>query len=253
MTAELSALVITSASIGFFHTLFGPDHYVPFIMMSWARKWSAAKTILVTLLCWFGHIGSSVVLGLIGVALGLAVKRLEIVESFRGNLAAWLLVAFGLAYLVWGLRRAFRSQAHTHNHVHAGQDSHTHTHSHFLEHTHIHNSFDSAQARPEQGRGDRNKTTLSITPWVLFAIFVFGPCEPLIPIVMYPAAKNSLFGLVMVTCVFGGTTIATMLSLVLLSRAGVNLIPLAGAQRFAHAVAGATILLCGLAIQFLGL
>jgi len=237
MTAEISALVITSASIGFFHTLFGPDHYVPFVMMSWARKWSAAKTILVTLLCWFGHIGSSVVLGLIGVALGLAVKKLEIVESVRCNIAAWLLIAFGLVYLVWGLRRAFRSQPHKHNHTHGSQDSHTHTHSHYLEHTHVHNG----------------KTTLSITPWVLFAIFVFGPCEPLIPIVMYPAAKNSLFGLVMVTCVFGGTTIATMLSLVLLSRAGVNLIPLAGAQRFAHAIAGATILLCGLAILFLGL
>jgi len=237
MTAEMSALVITAASIGFFHTLFGPDHYVPFIMMSWARKWSAAKTILITLLCWFGHIGSSVVLGLIGVALGLAVKKLEIVESFRCNIAAWLLIAFGLAYLVWGLRRAYRRGEHTHNHTHTNLDTHTHTHSHFLEHTHIHN----------------NKTTMSITPWVLFAIFVFGPCEPLIPIVMYPAAKNSLFGLVMVTCVFGGTTIATMLTLVLLSRAGVNFIPLAGAQRFAHAIAGATILLCGLAIQFLGL
>ena len=237
MTAEMSALVITAASIGFFHTLFGPDHYVPFIMMSWARKWSAAKTILITLLCWFGHIGSSVVLGLIGVALGLAVKKLELVESYRGNIAAWLLIAFGLAYLVWGLRRAFRSQPHKHNHTHRSQDSHTHTHSHYLEHTHVHN----------------DKTPLSITPWVLFAIFVFGPCEPLIPIVMYPAAKNSLFGLVMVICVFGGTTIATMLTLVLLSRAGVNFIPMAGAQRFAHAIAGATILLCGLAIQFLGL
>jgi len=247
MTAEISALVITSASIGFFHTLFGPDHYVPFVMMSWARKWSAAKTILVTLLCWFGHIGSSVVLGLIGVALGLAVKKLEIVESVRCNIAAWLLIALGLAYLVWGLRRAYRRAEHTHNHTHTNLDTHTHTHthSHFLEHTHIHNSFDSAQ--------DRNKTTMSITPWVLFAIFVFGPCEPLIPIVMYPAAKNSLFGLVMVTCVFGGTTIATMLMLVLLSRAGVNFIPMAGAQRFAHAIAGATILLCGLAIQLLGL
>jgi len=25
--------------------------------------------------------------------------------------------------------------------------------------------------------------------WALFLIFVFGPCEPLIPLIMYPAAK----------------------------------------------------------------
>ncbi|MHC4807099.1 MAG: sulfite exporter TauE/SafE family protein, partial [Planctomycetota bacterium] len=93
MNVELSALIITAASIGFFHTILGPDHYLPFIMMSWARKWSGMKTTLVTLLCGLGHIGSSVVMGLIGVSLGLAVNKLEIVESFRGNLAAWLLIA----------------------------------------------------------------------------------------------------------------------------------------------------------------
>jgi len=237
MTAELSALIITAASIGFFHTILGPDHYLPFVMISWARKWSTVKTTVVTVLCGLGHIASSVVLGLIGVSLGLAVKKLQILESFRGNLAAWLLIAFGLVYLVWGLRRAYRRQPHAHNHPHGSQDSHSHTHSHYREHTHVHN----------------NKAALSITPWVLFVIFVFGPCEPLIPILMYPAAKNSFLGLVVVTCVFGTVTIATMLSLVLLSRAGVNFIPMAGAQRFAHAIAGATILLCGLAIQFLGL
>jgi nickel/cobalt exporter len=237
MTAELSALAIAAASIGFFHTLFGPDHYLPFIMISWARKWSTLKTTLITLLCGLGHIGSSVVLGLIGVALGMAVNKLEIVESFRGNIAAWLLIAFGLAYLAWGLRRAFRSKEHTHNHTHGSADSHSHTHSHFRGHIHVHD----------------NKAAMSITPWVLFAIFVFGPCEPLIPILMYPAAKNSFFGLVLVTSVFGTVTIATMLGMVLISRAGVNFIPMAGVQRFSHSIAGATILLCGLAIQFLGL
>ena len=71
MKAELNALIITAASIGFFHTILGPDHYLPFIMMSWARKWSALKTFLITFLCGLGHIASSVVLGLIGVAMGI--------------------------------------------------------------------------------------------------------------------------------------------------------------------------------------
>ena len=237
MTAELNALIITAASIGFFHTILGPDHYLPFIMMSWARKWSAVKTTFITLLCGLGHIGSSVVLGLIGVALGLAVSRLEVVESVRGNLAAWLLIAFGLVYSVWGLRRAYQKKIHVHSHTHATEVAHEHLHNHHREHAHVHD----------------DKSSPSITPWVLFVIFVFGPCEPLIPILMYPAAKNSLFGLVVVTCVFGIVTIATMLGVVLLSRAGVNFIPLSRLQRFSHAIAGATICLCGLAIQFLGL
>jgi len=237
MTAELNALIITAASIGFFHTILGPDHYLPFVIMSWSRKWSALKTVLITLLCGLGHIGSSVVLGMVGVAMGLAVKKLELVESFRGNLAAWLLIAFGLVYLVWGLRKAYRSRPHQHHHAHASDVTHTHSHGHLREHAHVHDE----------------KTTLSIAPWALFVIFIFGPCEPLIPILMYPAAKNSLFGLVVVTCVFGVVTIATMLGVVMLSRAGVNFIQLPRLQRFAHAIGGATICLCGLAIQFLGL
>jgi len=237
VTTELSALIVAAASIGFFHTVLGPDHYLPFVMMSWARKWSVGKTGLITALCGLGHVASSVVLGLVGVSLGLAVRKLEFVESFRGNLAAWLLIAFGLAYLVWGLRRAYRKQPHMHSHVHTRDAAHAHTHSHFQEHVHVHN----------------DKSALSVTPWVLFIIFVFGPCEPLIPILMYPAAQNSLFDLAVVACVFGVVTIATMLAAVILCRQGVNFLPLASVQRFTHAIAGATICLCGLAIVFLGL
>jgi ABC-type nickel/cobalt efflux system permease component RcnA len=237
MNAELSALVVTAASIGFLHTLLGPDHYLPFIMMSWARKWSRTKTIVITFLCGLGHIASSIVLGMIGVSLGLAVKKLEIIESSRGNIAAWLLIAFGLAYLVWGLRRAYKNKPHVHAHFHPGAEEHEHPHDHHSEHSHVHNGASRS----------------SITPWALFAIFVFGPCEPLIPILMYPAAKIGFFGVVMVAFVFGSVTIATMLGAVLLAGSGVNFLPLAKVQRFAHVIAGATILLCGMAIQFLGL
>ncbi len=237
MSGELSALVITAASIGFLHTLLGPDHYLPFIMMSWARKWSRTKTIVITFLCGLGHIASSIVLGMIGVSMGLAVKKLELIESSRGNIAAWLLIAFGLAYLVWGLRRAYKNKPHVHTHIHTGASEHEHQHGHHLEHGHVHNGA---------GRS-------SITPWALFAIFVFGPCEPLIPILMYPAAKMGFFGVLLVVLVFGTATIGTMLGAVLLASSGVNFLPLAKVQRFSHVIAGATICLCGLAIQFLGL
>src|SRR5512146_1229520 len=118
VTAEITTLLIAAGSIGFFHTLLGPDHYVPFIVMSWARKWSTAKTSIITLLCALGHIGSSVVLGFIGVSLGLAVESLTGLESVRGRIAAWLFIAFGLAYLIWGLRHIYRSHPHQHTHPH---------------------------------------------------------------------------------------------------------------------------------------
>lgn len=238
MNKEIFVLCVTAASIGFFHTLFGPDHYLPFIVMSKARGWSASKTAVVTLLCGVGHIMSSVVLGFIGIAFGIAVMKLEALEAFRGNLAAWALIGFGLAYFAWGLRRAIRSKPHNHSHVHAEEDlhPHDHKHSHTGGHSHVHEA---------EGR--------SITPWILFTIFVLGPCEPLIPILMYPAAKSSLSGLFLVTAVFGGVTILTMFTIVMVTSWGVSFAPLGKLERYTHALAGATIFLSGLAIQVLGL
>ncbi len=237
MSSELMALYITAASIGFLHTVFGPDHYLPFIVMGRARRWSLGKTSLITLLCGIGHILSSVLIGAVGIVLGVVVFKLEALEAFRGNIAAWALIGFGFAYFVWGLHQAIKNRPHRHLHIHGTWPEHAHEHSHTREHAHVH-----------EEEGKKN-----ITPWILFTIFVLGPCEPLIPILMYPAAKNSIAGIFWVATIFGSVTIMTMLVIVMILSLGINLIPLGRLERYSHALAGATICLCGVAIQFLGL
>jgi len=81
----------------------------------------------------------------------------------------------------------------------------------------------------------------------------FGPCEPLMPIVMYPAAKHSLAGLAAVTAIFGGNTILTMLAIVMPATWGMGFLRFGRMARYTHTLAGGTILACGLAVQFLGL
>jgi nickel/cobalt exporter len=236
MFQDLTFLAATAASIGFLHTILGPDHYIPFIAMSKARNWSVKKTIFITSACGLGHVLSSVVIGLVGIGFGIAVSKLEIVESTRGEIAGWLLIGFGLAYLVWGIKKAYKNKPHTHIHLHENGTMHLHEHNHHREHAHPHDS--------------KKK---NITPWVLFTIFIFGPCEALIPILMYPAATQSVSGLVLVTTVFGLTTILTMLSIIVVSLKGINLLNFGKLERFTHALAGGMILLCGLAIILLGL
>jgi sulfite exporter TauE/SafE len=221
MNNEVIVLAGTAAGIGFIHTILGPDHYVPFIVMSKARGWSGRKTAMVTSLCGLAHVLSSVLLGAVGLFLGIVVFKLESIESFRGDLAGWLLIAFGLVYLVWGIRYATRD----------GAQDRTHEHSH--------------------GPGPR--VDQNLTPWVLFTIFVLGPCEPLIPLIMYPAAKQSIVAVAAVAVLFGITTIATMLASVMASYYGLSRLTLPKAERYLHALAGFTILLCGCAIMFLGL
>ncbi len=237
MNGDIWVLAGTAASLGFIHTVIGPDHYLPFIVMSRARGWPLPKTLFISFLCGLGHVLSSVVLGFLGIGLGIALTKLEGVESVRGSLAAWLLIGFGLAYFVWGLRRALKSRPHAHAHEHAEGREHDHSHTHVSGHCHVH----AAKARA------------NITPWVLFTIFIFGPCEPLIPLVMFPAARHSLSGVVLVTAAFGLATIATMLAIISLSSWGMSFVRLGRLERYSHALAGAMIFVSGLAVQFLGL
>jgi sulfite exporter TauE/SafE len=236
MDNSIALLSATAVSIGFIHTILGPDHYLPFIVLSQAKKWSLKKTMIITFLCGVGHVVSSVVLGLIGIAIGISVTNLVNVESFRGNIAAWLFIAFGLVYMIISIRNLIKKQKHTHSHFHLGGEKHLHEHDHHDEHTHVH-------------QDDVVKTT----PWILFLIFVFGPCEPLIPLLMYPAAENNISGAIVVSILFSVVTIGTMMSVVLAFKLGLNKINLKPVEKYSHLIAGTMIFFSGLAIQFLGL
>jgi len=235
-TPEVSVLMLGTAGVAVLHTLAGPDHYLPFIVMGRARRWSVTRTVYWTMLCGLGHVGSSVVLAVAGVLLGYGLERVQVIEEWRGNLAAWAMIAFGAVYLAWGLKRAARGVSHSHVHLH-DTGSHEHRHTHGAAHVHPHGETEG----------------FNVTPWVLFTIFIFGPCEPMIPLVMYPAARSSWLEMWSVVAVFGALTIGSMLVVVLLVRRGISLLPVRKFERFNHALAGGTILLAGCAIQFLGL
>ena len=236
MDNSIALLSVTAVSLGFIHTILGPDHYLPFIVLSEARKWTTKKTMFITFLCGLGHVLSSVILGLVGIAVGISVSKLVSVESFRGNIAAWLFIAFGLVYMIISIRSLYKKRKHSHSHYHMGGDKHIHEHNHIEEHTHVHET-------------DVARTT----PWILFLIFVFGPCEPLIPILMYPAAENNIPGAVLVSLLFSVVTIATMMGIVLAFKLGLSRINLKPVEKYSNLIAGAMIFFSGIAIRFLGL
>jgi nickel/cobalt exporter len=237
MDSSLFILMGSAASIGFFHTLLGPDHFIPFILLSRSRNWTYTRTIWITVGCGLAHVGSSVLLGLTGVFFGWSLNHISLFENSRGNIAAWLLIIFGLAYMIWGIIKARKNKPHTHWHTHLGGMVHKHEHLHSGRHAHVHES----------------KGNESLTPWILFLIFVFGPCEPLIPVLIYPAAQGSTLNLVLVITVFSLATIGTMLGIVLFSAMGIKGIVFGKYEKYTHAIAGAFILLCGIGVQFLGL
>lgn len=233
---EAQILLYTAASIAILHTVLGPDHYLVFSAMGKARGWSLPKTLRVTALCGLGHVASSIAIGAAGILLGAQLTTLVEIEGVRGNLAGYALLAFGLVYFAWGLKKAGRGHVHSHVHVHEDV-AHDHEHDHHTDHAHVHEE------------GARN----AVTPWAMFIIFVLGPCEALIPLFMYPAAQQSSGLVVAVAVVFGLVTLLTMLACVAVTTIGLNKLRLPSTTRYAHAVAGASVAVCGGLISFLGL
>lgn len=230
---EMEALVIAAITIAFLHTLTGPDHYVPFIALSKTRGWSYGKTISWTIFCGCGHVWSSVLLGLGGAAIGWSLSRLTLLEGIRGGIAGWAMLIFGLIYCLWGLYRAQKDIPHKHF------DMDNEGSLYVFEHKHG-NSI-----KP----GDRHK----VTPWVMFIIFLLGPCEPMIPLLFYPAAKGSLQNMLILIATYTFFTLVTMVCLVSFGYYGVSLLKTKKVERYMHALGGLTLFMCGSGMVFLGL
>ncbi|HET9480565.1 MAG TPA: hypothetical protein VFP98_02325 [Candidatus Polarisedimenticolia bacterium] len=251
------SLLLAAAGVALTHTVLGPDHYLPFLMLARARGWSRRRAVAVTVACGAGHVASSLLLGLIGLGLGLAVARVEAIESGRGDFAAWALVAFGLAYAAWGARRALRKvkgiEPHTHGgvvHVHTGA-ARPHDHAHSAGPSHQ----DDGRRTTAHGHahGVDQNAGISTSFWALFTIFVLGPCEPLIPLFVLPASRGRWDLALATTAVFGILTIAAMAALTFIGMAGLRRIPFGPLERWAHTLAGGVIAASGLAVITLGL
>lgn len=231
MSPDLPLLVWTAITVALLHTAAGPDHYLPFIALGRARHWSLARTIGWTVVCGCGHVWSSVLLGLGGAALGWSFANLGWFESVRGGMAGWALLAFGLIYALWGLVRAYRNRPHKHFDHQPDGDLYVFEHRH------------GQVVSPE----NRHK----VTPWVMFVIFVLGPCEPMIPLLYVPAAQQSWYGMLLLIGVYTLCTLAAMVGMVLLGYYGISLLKTEKLERYMHALAGMTLFSCGVGMVFL--
>jgi hypothetical protein len=206
---SLLALVLAAVPLAVFHTIVCADHYIPFIAMGKSNGWSVGKTLTVTALCGSGHIVSSALLGLVGIALSFGASNLMGIQHLRGEIAIWFLIAFGLTYMAYGVRKAVKNAPHDHTHS--------------------------------------SKTVCG-----LLVLFAFVPCEPMIPIIMFPAFTDSgVFGLVTVTLTYTVFTIITMVGVTFIGFKGLQKVRIKGLERYAHALAGLAVFACGLAVMML--
>jgi nickel/cobalt exporter len=211
----VTAIAVTAATVGSLHTL-APDHWVPFAALARAQRWSAGRTAQVTALCGFGHVTTSVILGGLAILFGL-----ELVSAFGRRVESWgglLLIAFGLAYGLWGLRRA------------AGARLHGHAHAHY---DHVHDAA-------------------HVTPWTLFLLFSADPCVAVIPLIV-AAAPFGVTAVAAVAVIYEVATIATMTALTLMAWRGVTALRARWLDRYGDAAAGGLIATLGIVLAVAGL
>ncbi len=209
------ALAATAGTVGALHSI-APDHWVPFMAVARARGWSARLTAQVTLLCGFGHVTVSVLLGLLALVLGREV--LEIFGTQLESVAGVLLIGFGLVYGTWGLRRAVADRLHGHSHVH-------------FDHVH-----------------DPTRATVG----ALLLLFSADPCVRLIPI-MIAAAPLGWPRLLALIAIYEVATLGSMLALVMAARAGVvKRLSAPWLDRYADALAGGLVVATGVVVSAFG-
>jgi ABC-type nickel/cobalt efflux system permease component RcnA len=246
----MTTTLATALILGLTHTILGPDHYLPFIVIGRARRWGLGRTALLTAVCGAGHVASSVVIGMLGAAAGTALTTLEGLEGVRGELAGWGLLAFGGGYTIFGLWRVLRGAPHGHRHAHVHQDGRVHAHGH--DHAAAGHPAVHAHEHERPGAVPEPATWKQLTPWLLFLVFVLGPCEPLIPLFFADAVAGDWTTALLLAAAYGAATLAAMLVIVTLFWVGLRRLPLGPLERFGHVVAGGVILIAGIGMVFLG-
>jgi hypothetical protein len=231
MQSDMLFLIIGAVTIACVHTGSGPDHYLPFIALSKSRGWTYRRTLLWTAICACGHVWGSVLLGLAAAAIGWSLSKVGWLQVVRGGVAGWFMLLFGICYGCWGLWRAYKNKPHKHFDMYADGEMYVYEHQH-------------GQAVAMQ---DRHK----VTPWVMFIIFLTGPCEPMVGLMCSPAIAHSLWGLWLLIIVYTAATLLTMLVMVTLGYLGIAFVKTEKIERYVHALGGLTLVVCGVGMVFM--
>lgn len=94
-----ASIAATGFVVAFLHAAL-PTHWLPFVLVGRAQKWSTGRTLGVTLLAGLGHVALTIVLGLALVLAGLALQ--PALGGVFHCIVGGLMAAVGLFYVLRG-------------------------------------------------------------------------------------------------------------------------------------------------------
>lgn len=187
-----------------------PTHWLPFVLVGRAQRWTLGRTLASAAAAGLAHIATTAVVGSLIVMAGLALNRW--VEGLLPHLSAALLFLFGAFYL---------TRATLIRPVAAGGPS--------LE-------------TPEPAVSN------AAAFWGLVAVMAVQPGEVLLPIYLSTASEG-ISALMLLTVSFAAGTVAGMVLLTTLARAGASILRMERWARYEGAVLGLALIGLGLLVM----
>jgi len=204
----LLSLLGTGFATAFLHAAL-PTHWLPFVLVGRAQRWSLARVLAAIGVAGLAHIATTAAVGGLIVIAGLALEQW--VSGLLPHLSALLLFLFGVFYLA----RATLRRPQT-----AGGPQ-----------------FD----LPEPS------VSHAAAFWGLVAMMAVSPGEVLLPIYLSQATEGLLI-LSALTVAFAAGTVAGMAAFTLLARAGWSVLRLERWARYEGAVLGVALIAIGLLV-----
>jgi hypothetical protein len=229
------ALMSVAVATALLHTLI-PDHWLPFVLIGNARGWGAGTTMTVSGVSALIHVGLSIVLGIVALAIG-KVAASAVGETLERS-GAGLLVVFGVGYAIWSWRKGGHFHpggAKAHLEV-AGASCDGHEGHGNPQHLHYHadDQLIAGKAGPDA--------------WWLAFIIGINPCVLILPVIMASAAQGSR-AVAAVCIAYAVPSMILMVGLSTLGVAGGRRIRLPLAARHMELISG--LLIAGLGVLIL--
>ncbi|MFA5558374.1 MAG: hypothetical protein WDA59_02790 [Methanofastidiosum sp.] len=222
ITGKLITLIIATIFLATIHTA-APDHWMPFVVMGKSREWTLFKTILIAGIAGIGHVGTSVVITLVGIFIGG-----EISDKFgfwAENITSYGLILFGLIFTFYALYRIKVKKHHSHFGIHVEEHEHG-------GHKHVH-----------------TENIIVYTPAILIGL---TPCVALLPLAL-ATQPMGLTSAIIVVIIFALFTIGTMMTLTIFAYRGLSYLNLNVFEKYGDVIAGVIITLTGVLVKSIGI
>lgn len=167
-STALATIAATGFTVAFFHAAI-PTHWLPFVLVARARKWSRGKALGVSVFAGLGHVALTSLLGLAIAWFGFQLDE-HFGHAFTRVAGGVLLVV--AAFYFW---RQFSGRGLMHHHTPGGHHEPSASCGHDEKHSHIEEELEGS-ALVAEAKGD----------WAaisgLFVMLTLSPCEGFLPV-----------------------------------------------------------------------